>query len=1393
MKKSFCIALITCSSLLLIPTACKQSQTTNYNQSAVVAKKVSKESIQQTASAITVKVMVRKYNDNLDEANSSSGSGVLIAQSGNIYTVVTNAHVIGDDNGSYQIQTFDGKKHDAILKNIKSDRSGQKDLTLLQFQATEKYTPASLEDNKQVTPNQAVFTSGFADGEYELTFNSGKIGQVSQKPLVGGYQIGFTNSTKQGMSGGALLNDEGKVIGVLGLGAAAILDGAYLYADGSHPDAQMLEKLRENSFAVPIASLTARNDLSTTLATTKPNQSTKYQGMVGKIDSIAEKISVKINSKNNGNGSGVIVAHEGDTYYVVTAGHVVTNKDDYTVVTSDGQSYSIAKATIKTSQGVDLAIVKFTSQESYSTATIADYINNPDFRTSLSDSFIFVSGFPGNQREKNLTGGQISETGNQAAEMTKDSFSLTNGNGLLYTNLSLPGMSGGAVLDSQGRLIGINTGAENEYVEEKPGQYAEVALGYSLGIPSKKLLNLAKLTDISSTALKEDNSIPLKLTDLEKKSIKEQLFNFKVPGKNATETDWLNYGNQLWRASEGEKAAKKAVAAFDRAIAINPQEYRAYYGKASALSSQQAIDALKQATKLNPDFYAAWQQLAFKLSYYGESSQALAAYNRAIQLEPKVFTNYVRRGEILQRLKRYQEAIASYNQSLELQPTSEAYENRGNINFGLENYQSAIADYNRAKKLNPEGKSHYINNIGIAYNQLKDYKSAVAILSRAIKQSDSSQDWITTSQLYDNRGDAYSELKNYQAALADYNQAIKLDTYTPDPETYLNRALIYYHLKNVQKGDRDLEKGIQILKQELTPNDEPKLRDLAKIFKDAGKPEAERKIQRLIPYIKASNPIAQGTKLVESKKYREAVKLYTKAIAIDPQLRVAYTARAACYYNLKEYQLALKDLNKAIEINPKYASAYAYRSSTYIKLKDDRQALSDSNQAISLNPKLALAYLTRGKAYYLLNQQQKAKNNWQKSAELYYEHHEPGTEQGASLEAKLKKLEQEAQQAQQENNLESYQATKAALKQFQLVYYTEQGGNLLYDSEIRLTGKQKAVEFFTKAIALNDKYVEAYLGRARAYKDLKNYPKAIADFNKASEINHNIWSYADLADLYIDLKDYKSALSTYTKAIAIYPDSDIRIRRAGIYLFQLKDYKSAIADYTKTSENRPESPDSHLGRGQAYFSLKNYKSAIADFTKAIQLFPEYTEAYWHRSIVYNTLQDYQSATKDLTKALDICNADKNNFCAKFPPSYVQLYLDRSVNYFSLEQYSQALVDLNKVISIEPKNVNAYLVRGSTYSSLEQYSQALVDLNKAISLEPKNADAYLVRAKVYYSLKDKQQAIENWKTVAKLHKQQGDLPIAIQDSQKDAQLYQQQGKVKDYQRVQQAIEVFKQFQ
>jgi S1-C subfamily serine protease len=91
------------------------------------------------------------------------------------------------------------------------------------------------------------------------------------------------------------------------------------------------------------------------------------------VDEIARQITVLINSKNNGNGSGVIVAKEGNTYSVLTATHVIQNPDTYSLVAPDGQQYRLDSEQTKILEGVDLTVVKFTSDETYLVATLGRY------------------------------------------------------------------------------------------------------------------------------------------------------------------------------------------------------------------------------------------------------------------------------------------------------------------------------------------------------------------------------------------------------------------------------------------------------------------------------------------------------------------------------------------------------------------------------------------------------------------------------------------------------------------------------------------------------------------------------------------------------------------------------------------------------------------------------------------------------------------------------------------------------------------------------------------------------------------------------------------------------------------------------------------------------------
>lgn len=135
-------------------------------------------------------------------------------------------------------------------------------------------------------------------------------------------------------------------------------------------------------------------------------ESSSDTGIVAEVDRIAQKITVRIDSRNNGNGSGVIVAKDGNTYYVLTASHVVKNPDQYQIVTPDGQQYRINAATITILEGVDLAVVEFTSDRTYQVATLGNYSLRSDLSSGYSSQtlnklkWVFVSGFPGVNQEK---------------------------------------------------------------------------------------------------------------------------------------------------------------------------------------------------------------------------------------------------------------------------------------------------------------------------------------------------------------------------------------------------------------------------------------------------------------------------------------------------------------------------------------------------------------------------------------------------------------------------------------------------------------------------------------------------------------------------------------------------------------------------------------------------------------------------------------------------------------------------------------------------------------------------------------------------------------------------------------------------------------------------------
>lgn len=69
----------------------------------------------------------------------------------------------------------------------------------------------------------------------------------------------------------------------------------------------------------------------------------------------------------------------------------------------------------------------------------------------------------------------------------------------------------------------------------------------------------------------------------------------------------------------------------------------------------------------------------------------------------------------------------------------------------------------------------------------------------------------------------------------------------------------------------------------------------------------------------------RGLKLLDKKRYAEAVTQFSTALRHDPTSALAYNGRGYAHLRLRHYGEAILDFDQAIRLNPSYANAYLNR------------------------------------------------------------------------------------------------------------------------------------------------------------------------------------------------------------------------------------------------------------------------------------------------------------------------------------------------------------------------------------------------------------------------------------------------------------------------------------
>lgn len=160
-----------------------------------------------------------------------------------------------------------------------------------------------------------------------------------------------------------------------------------------------------------------------------------------------------------GSGSGVIISSDG---YIVTNNHVVEGADEIQVVLNNEEEY--AAKIVGRDPTTDIALLKIDAEN----LPYLEFSNSDDIRVG---EWVLAVGNPFNLTST-VTAGIVSATGRNIGIIDK----RTAIESFIQTDAAVnPGNSGGALVNTQGELVGINSA-----ISSRSGTYE----GYSFAVPS---------------------------------------------------------------------------------------------------------------------------------------------------------------------------------------------------------------------------------------------------------------------------------------------------------------------------------------------------------------------------------------------------------------------------------------------------------------------------------------------------------------------------------------------------------------------------------------------------------------------------------------------------------------------------------------------------------------------------------------------------------------------------------------------------------------------------------------------------------------------------------------------------------------------------------------------
>jgi DnaJ family protein C protein 7 len=298
----------------------------------------------------------------------------------------------------------------------------------------------------------------------------------------------------------------------------------------------------------------------------------------------------------------------------------------------------------------------------------------------------------------------------------------------------------------------------------------------------------------------------------------------------------------------------------------------------------------------------------------------------------------------------------------------------------------------------------------------------------------------------------------------------------------------------------------------------------------------------------------------------------------------------------------------------------------------------------------------------------------------------------------------------------------------------------------------EAIEYYERAIKINNTIEVLYSNKGTCEKCLKNYRQAIKDYKKALEINpKNTKNLNRLASVYIIVGNLGEAKIIQQKALNLEPNNSVYKDQMNIIAKIIEDeekmqekikeqkFDDAEEICKRLIEKVPEFID--LKKHYIKILLENVKiqdtlAYIAQKVTAEDKMRDEEFDYLTALTLYFDGQ-YDKAKKLLKVIKQTNNSEKIEDLVK-KVNEIESVKSKANELFKQKKYEEAIEEYTKILEFDPQNkkFNSLILanRALCYQKLNKNTEALRDSNQSIKLNPYYARGYVKRGNVYMELK-----------------------------------------------------------